>query len=282
MIDRIRSLFAKIFPRVGVPAAAGQFFLWDGIAPGSENQHGNEKINFMGKYRLVSNIHRPSITAFIPAKEKATGVAIIIAPGGGHKDIWIEHEGYAPAQWFCEHGIACFVLKYRLSKDVSSIYSVSEHALKDIQRAIRFVRSKSDSWGIEKNKIGVMGFSAGGELAGLAAINFDDGKENASDDIDKQSCYPDFQALIYPSDTRNFPVSKKSPPLFLLAGSLDSEIANDISKLYAKYQQAGSPAVLHIYENVDHGFGVQKSNKGKLADWPMQFYEWLSASGFIQ
>jgi len=154
MINRIRTLIANISPRAGLPASIpGEIFLWDGVAPGSGNQHGREKITINGKYRLISNIHRPSITAFIPAKEKATGGAVIIAPGGGHKDLWIGHEGYQPAQWFCEHGIASFVLKYRLARDVNSIYTVRQHALADMQRAIRLVRSRCSQWGIKKMQL---------------------------------------------------------------------------------------------------------------------------------
>jgi len=105
---------------------------------------------------------------------------------------------------------------------------------------------------------------------------FDDGKEKPDDEIDKQSSYPDFQALIYPADTNSFEVFQKSPPAFLLAGALDTEIAGDVSKLYMKYKQAGVPATLHIYENVNHGFGVQQSDNGAAAEWPTRFCEWLS------
>jgi len=282
-IDRIRRLLSHIAPFAKLPAVAyEEIFLWDDITPASVNRQDREKITVKRKHVLISNIHRPSLTPFIPPKEIATGAAIIIAPGGGHHDIWIDHEGYQPAQWLCARGIVAFVLKYRLAKDVNSIYTVQQHALADMQRAIRLVRSRCEQWGIKKNAIGVLGFSAGGELAGLAAIHFDDGKEKADDEIDKQSSYPDFQALIYPAGTNRFEVSEKSPPAFLLAGSLDAEIAADISKLYLKYQQAGVPATIHIYENVDHGFGVQQSNTGSVAEWPTQFYEWLSESGFLK
>lgn len=282
LFDRIRTLIANFFSISGEPSTAnGNFFLWEGSAPGSENREGKERIRLNGKYLLLSNIHRPSITAFFPPPNTATGAAIIIAPGGGHQDLWISHEGYKPAEWFSTNGIACFVLKYRLARQMNSGYSVNEHALADIQRAIRVVRHRATEWSINKNAIGVMGFSAGGELAGLSAINFDHGKEKPADEIDKESSYPDFQALIYPADTRDFQISKKSPPAFLLAGGLDEEIAEDISNLYSQFVQMGIPASLHIYQDVDHGFGVQDSNTGATAAWPKIFLEWLSDRSFL-
>ncbi len=235
-----------------------------------------EKVRFAkGHLRVVSNIHTPSIMPFIPAKN-TLGAAVIIAPGGGHSALWIDHEGYLPAQWLCEHGVAAFVLKYRLAMDVSSSYKVHEHALADIQRAIRMIRNQSAQWGIKKNLIGVMGFSAGGELAGLAAIHGGDIHEYPADAIDRESARPDFQALVYPADTSSFRVSKNFPPIFLLAGAKDFEIANEISVLYKKYQESGVHAELHIYEDAGHGFGVQKSNRGEMAKWPEQFLSWLS------
>jgi len=235
-----------------------------------------EKLRFAkGNLRVISNVHSPSIMPFIPAKN-TLGAGVIIAPGGAHSALWIDHEGYQPAKWLCEHGVAAFVLKYRLSMDVNSSYKVSQHALSDIQRAIRLVRHQHNQWGIKKSFIGVMGFSAGGELAGLAAIHGDDQKENAMDEIDRESALPDFQALIYPADTINFSVSKEYPPIFLLAGAKDTEIANDISVLHRKYQQLGLSSEIHIYDNVDHGFGVQKSNQGEVAGWLERFLEWLA------
>ena len=234
-----------------------------------------EKLRFAkGNLRVISNVHSPSIMPFIPAKN-TLGAGVIIAPGGGHSALWIDHEGYLPAKWLCEHGVAAFVLKYRLSMDVNSSYRVGQHALSDIQRAIRMVRNQHMQWGVKKSFVGVMGFSAGGELAGLAAIYGGDRQENAIDEIDRESARPDFQALIYPADTINFPVSKEYPPIFLLAGSKDTEIANEISVLHRRYQQLGSSSEIHIYDDVDHGFGVQKSNQGEVARWLERFLEWL-------
>jgi len=275
---------ARTFPASQAPVGTlDEIFLWTDNVPGSEGKQGKEKISIKGKYRLLSNIHNPSVTPFIPVQAVATGAAVIIAPGGGHCELWMDHEGYGPAHWLSEHGIAAFVLKYRLARDVNSTYSVRQHALADIQRAIRLVRSRSKEWGINNSAIGVMGFSAGGELAALAAIHFDNGRENPADEIDRQSSYPDFQALIYPADIDGFEISKNQPPVFLLGGYQDDpEISEGLTELYLKYKKAGVPAELHIYANADHGFGIQQSNTGAVALWPERFQQWLSDGGFLK
>src|SRR5262249_56496734 len=133
-----------------------------------------------------------------PAKDKATGTAVVIAPGGGHRELWVLHEGANEAKWLSDRGIAAFVLKYRLAREKGSPYKIAEHALQDGQRAIRLVRSRAKEWGIDPHRIGLMGFSAGGEVTALVCNNFDAGQENGSDPVERVSSRPDFQALIYP------------------------------------------------------------------------------------
>jgi acetyl esterase/lipase len=258
--------------------------LWPKGAPGSQGKSGPEKIRIAetGDH-LISNIHTPSITPYFPTREKATGAAVIIAPGGGHRELWIDHEGYNPARWFSERGIATFILKYRLARDENSTYTVEEHSLADIERAFRLVRSRAKEWGIDTARIGVMGFSAGGELAALAAMHFDKGKPSTDDDIDRESSRPAFQALIYPGGSDKFEVTKNSPPLFLIGGYNDRpDIAEGIAQLYLKYKKAGILAELHIYANAGHGFGIRKSNQGAVAGWPQRFTEWLADEGFLK
>ena len=113
---------------------------------------------------VLSNIHTPSITPYLPQPENATGAAVIIAPGGGHRELWVDHEGYAVAEWLSSHGIAGFVLKYRLAEEKDSKYTVEGTELADMKRAVRIVRARSKEWGINPEHIGVIGFSAGGEV----------------------------------------------------------------------------------------------------------------------
>ncbi len=257
--------------------------LWPNGAPGSENNKTiPEKIRVAetGDH-VVSDIHNPSITPFFPSPEKATGAAVIIAPGGGHRELWIDHEGYNPAKWLNDRGIAAFVLKYRLSRDVNSTYTIDEHELADIKRAIRVVRTRAGEWKIDSARIGVMGFSAGGEVAALSAMHFDRGDQSANDIVERASSRPAFQALIYPGNSGRFEVAKNSPPVFLLGGYGDrADIAEGLAQVYLKYKQAGVPAELHIYSNAGHGFGVRQTNKGAVQDWMQRLLDWLDDRRF--
>ena len=259
-----------------------ELLIWPNGAPESEGKSEKEKIKIFAGEKVISGVHHPSIIPYIPLPEKATGTAVIIAPGGGHKELWIDHEGHNPAIFFCERGIASFVLKYRLASEAQPAYTIHEHALADMQQAIRFVRSHADEWKINADRIGVMGFSAGGELAALSAMHFDGGKKNSLDEILQQSCKPDFQALVYPAGAKHFKVLKDSPPLFLLCGEDDREISTGVVKLFQMYKEAGIAAELHSYPDTGHGFGVRKSNSAAIANWPERFVDWLSALGFLK
>ena len=255
-----------------------EILLWAKGAPGSEGKTGKESVRITDQGdHVISSIHTPSITPYLPARGKATGVAIIIAPGGGHRELWIDHEGYNPGQWFSDRGIAVFVLKYRLAKEPNSTYTVDEHSLMDIQRAIRYVRSRAREWKIDPHKIGVMGFSAGGEVAALSAMRYDNGKEASADTIERKPCRPDFQVLIYPGNSGRYEVTKETPPAFFICGYNDREdISLGMSQLYEKYKKAGVPAELHIYATAGHGFGLRATNKGAASEWPERVEEWLT------
>ena len=276
-------LVCLLFSGSIVLAQPKEILLWSNGAPGSEGKTGNENIRIAetGDH-VISNIHHPSITLYLPAKDKATGAALIIAPGGGHRELWIDHEGHNPAKWLSERGIAVFVLKYRLAKDSNSTYTIDNDELADMQRAIRLVRSRAKEWGVDTARLGVMGFSAGGELAGLAAMYFDDVKINIKDPVDKETCRPTFQALIYPGNSFRLDVVKKSPPLFILGGFQDrKDIAEGIANLYNKYKEAGVSAELHIYANAGHGFGLRATNKGAVAGWLQRFLDWMDDMGLL-
>lgn len=258
-----------------------EILLWPNGAPGSEGKTGNEKLRLYEDEHILSNIHRPSVTVYLPPKEKANGAAVIVIPGGGHRELWITHEGYNIATWLSERGIAAFVLKYRLARDSNSTYTVDKESLSDAQRAIRLVRSRAKEWNVDTARIGVMGFSAGGEVAALAAMRFNDGHPGATDPVDRESSKPAFQALIYPGNSKRFEVAGNTPPVFLLAGYND-EIAKGIVDVYLKYKNANVPAELHIYSNAGHGFGIREKNTGAVTGWIDRFYDWLSDRGFLK
>lgn len=253
--------------------------LWEKGAPGSEAR-ASEAEKLEGSN--VVNVHNPSLTPFLPTKD-ATGTAVIIAPGGGHAKLCLGHEGYALAEWFRDHGIAAFVLKYRLAREKGSTYTIQDHAMADTRRAIRLVRSRAEEWGVRPDRIGVMGFSAGGELAAFAAMTNDAGKPDAAEKIEQMSSRPDFQALIYPGTSNLFSAEKGMPPLFIACGYGDRpDISEGMASLYLKYKAAGVKAELHIYSNAGHGFGFRPGTTTAAGRWPERFVEWLTDSGLLK
>lgn len=253
--------------------------LWPNGAPGSEARAAEpEKVDGSN----VTNVHNPSITPFIPSGD-STGVAVVIAPGGGHSKLCLGHEGYALAEWLRDHGIAAFVLKYRLAREKGSSYTIADHAMADARRALRAVRSRAQEWGVRQDRIGIMGFSAGGELAAFAAMKSDPGRADAADPVERASCRPDFQALIYPGTSDLFTVEKDMPPVFIACGYNDRpDIAKGMASLYLKYKEAGVKAELHIYSNTGHGFGYRPGTTTAAGDWPFRFREWLVDSGMMK
>ena len=253
-------------------------FLWPGVAPGSEGKSGEEKLRAQGDDQIVSSVHRPSLTVYLPSKASATGAAVIVAPGGSYRELWISHEGYRVADWLSRHGIAAFVLKYRLPNEEGSTYTTVT-ALSDMQRAVRTARARAAEWGIDPNRVGVMGFSAGAHLAGLAAAQHDDAVAHAADEIDRQSAKPAFQALIY-GPKINATYSKDTPQAFLACGGAD-DIAEGMPDLYKALRNAGVPTELHIYAGIGHGFGIRANNPPSVAGWIERFRDWMSDRGLL-
>ena len=267
-----------------IAAEPAEILLWPKGAPGSEGKTEKEVVEKSANgERKVWSIHSPSITPYLPAKGKATGGAVIIAPGGAHRFLCVDHEGYYVAQWFSERGIAAFVLKNRLAKETNSTYKIEVEALADTQRAVRLVRSRAKEWNINPQSIGLMGFSAGGELAALVSARFDGGKADSSDLVERESCKPDFQALIYPGRSRDIQPTKDQPPVFLACGYNDRpDISEGLAELYLRYKKAGVPAELHIYSSAGHGFGLRESSRGAVAGWTARFLDWLGDRGFLK
>jgi endo-1,4-beta-xylanase len=271
-----------VFSVIHICAAQAQHLsaisLWPNGEPGVILEGGEEIVRIYDPTgdHLISNVHNPSVIPYIPSKEKATGIAVVIAPGGGHREIWIDHEGNNVAKQLSENGIAAFILKYRLEGDENSTYTVEGHSVKDMLRAISLVRSRASEWNIDPDKIGVIGFSAGGQIAAMADINADSGRIDANDPIETFSSKPNFQALIYPAWINNLVLTEKSSPVFILGGFQDMEsISTGMAKLYLKYKEQNIPAELHIYANAGHGFGIRKGDKGASSKWPIALITWL-------
>lgn len=255
--------------------------LWPNGAPGSESRAAEpEKV----EGNNVCNVHNPTITPFVPAADKSSGTAVIICPGGGHSKLCLGHEGYALAEWFRDHGIAAFVLKYRLAREKGSTYTIQDHAMADARRAIRLIRSRAAEWHVKTDRLGILGFSAGGELAAFAAMTSDSGQKDAADLVERESSRPDFQGLVYPGTSGLFSAEKGMPPLFIAAGYSDRpDISEGMATLYLKYKAAGVKAEMHLFANAGHGFGYKPDAAPTAASrWPQRFTEWLTDSGLLE
>jgi endo-1,4-beta-xylanase len=266
---------------VPLPVAPGPVvLLWPGGAPGSEGQTAPEKAVAPGQ---VTSIHQPSIAVFLPAADKATGAAVLVIPGGGHRLLAIEHEGYNVGTWLREHGIAAFVLKHRLAREPGSTYRIEVESRQDAERAMRLVRSRASEWGIDPGRVGAMGFSAGGELVALIGMRGAEGAPEAPDRIDRLGSRPAFQALIYPGNSKAIVPTKDSPPAFLVCGANDrTDISEGLAEVYLRFKRAGASAELHVYSESGHGFGLRASTPPPTGDWPLRFRDWLGARGFLK
>jgi endo-1,4-beta-xylanase len=257
--------------------------LWPNGAPGSEGKTAKELVTTSARGELtVSSIHNPSITPYLPAKDKATGAAILVIPGGGHRVLAITHEGYNVGEWLRDRGVAAFVLKHRLAREAGSTYKIDVEAFADAQRAIRLIRSRAPEWNIDAGRLGTIGFSAGGELVALAGTRFDAGNAAAIDQIDKQPSRPDFLGLIYPGRSGDIIPTKETPPAFMACSYDDRpDISEGLAEVYLRFKRAGVPAELHIYGTGGHGFGLRQTNRRPVGTWIVRFEEWLAESGFL-
>jgi endo-1,4-beta-xylanase len=269
--------------------------LWPNGAPGSEKYQGKAEVyrlarssaSYTDDVLIISQVNSPSLTVFLPPKKIATGAAVIVAPGGGFSELWITSEGYRVADWLSQRGIAAFVLKYRLPRETESPYIMND-ALADMQRAIRIVESRAAEWDIDPGRVGIMGFSAGSMLAGIAGQRFDNRVNQPVDSVDQISAKPAFEALIYGTPFTGLRgakpmierVRKDTPPTFLLCGGADW-ISAGYPEAYQKLKDAGVPAELHIYAGIGHGFAIQPGNSKAISQWPERFYDWLFDSGFL-
>jgi endo-1,4-beta-xylanase len=258
--------------------------LWPKGAPGGEGNTAPEivRLNPDGEH-IISNIQEPTLLPYLPAADVATGAAVVVAPGGGHRELWMDHEGYAIGEWLSSHGVAAFVLKYRLAREDNSKYTVEGTELGDMQRAIRTVRSRSKEWGIDPARIGVMGFSAGGELAALASTHYDAGLPSSEDPVERWSSKPDFQALLYPAIPHDPRLTAQTPRAFLACGGDDRpDISQGLPELYLALSRLHVSTELHIYAGVGHGFGIRKANPAPVSGWTELFLEWLNAQGLLK
>jgi len=254
-------------------------YLWQHGAPGFESR----KIETEhAKDCWVKNIHSPSLTLYLPAKEKANGAAVIICPGGGHCELVFNSEGKDAADYFNSIGVTAFVLKYRLFREEGTPYT-QEHTLQDGHRAVRLVRQQAAAWNIDTSRIGLTGFSAGGELAGWVAFN--SAKENLAkpNSINQQKYSIDFLILVYPVPLAvPGSIQKDAPPLFMVAANDDECCSEPIVKLLQLYRNAKVKSEVHLYAQEKHAFNIGKRSVLKsINTWPQRMADWLSDNGYL-
>ncbi len=289
IISMRATLLLLLLCRVSPAATPAEVLLWPNGAPGSEGKTSPDVVESPNKdhgYLKVTNVHRPSLTVFLPPAEKASGAAMIIAPGGGHQFLNFDQEGTYVAEYLNSIGVAAFVLKYRLAREPGSTYKIEEHALADGQRAIRLLRSRAAEWNLNPARIGIMGFSAGGEVAALAATRFDAGKPDTSDAVDRQSSRPDFDALIYPGIRANdYTIPKDMPVTFLLCADNDRGPSTALSALYPMLKAAGIQTEVHAYATGGHGFGINPNTRNPspaATSWQLRLGDWLKQIGMLK
>jgi acetyl esterase/lipase len=255
--------------------------LWPNGAPGFEDRR-NEPEQTRGY--SIHNIHNPSLTVFLPPKAKANGAAALIFPGGGHRELVFKAEGSEPAEYLNNLGIAAFVLKYRLARETNSPYSLQKHPREDAQRAMRLIRSRAADWNLDTNRIGVMGFSAGGEVAAVLVYSATVGDPAASDPIERMDCHSDFQIVIYPGPL-GIPdqVPTNAPPAFFVVASDDTSHVGPVLSQLEKYRQARRPIEVHLYAHGGHGFNLgQRSKLKSIKVWPERMADWLADTGLLE
>jgi acetyl esterase/lipase len=282
----------------------GEIPLYEGAIPNSKPTPDREK-SAPSNHPSLSLVSRPTLRVFLPAKEKATGMGIVVVPGGGYQHLAIGHEGSEIAEKLNEIGIAAFVLKYRLPSDETMV-DKTIGPLQDAQRAIQLVRLNAGKWGVDTGRVGIIGFSAGGHLASTAGTHFNKVRIDNPNNI---SLRPDFMILMYPvisfadsichrgsresligkhpseelvrEYSNELQVTPATPPAFLVQAEDDNvvPVANSI-RFYEALQRNKVPAEMHLYPHGGHGFGLHNNTTGD--QWFDRLKTWLEDNGWLK
>jgi len=277
--------------------------IWPGKAPEESSDIGPERsrmspqldrkqVEVTEPTKLLTDVSKPSITIYRPAKENETGTAMLICPGGGYWNLYWQLEGEEVAAWLNSIGVTGIILKYRVPRRPDEPRGEpARRPLQDAQRAVSLVRSKAQEWNIDPQRIGMVGFSAGGHLAIATATNFEKRTYEPIDDVDKVSCRPDFAIPVYSGYLKakdkdelaaGLSVPSGTPPVFLVHGGEDIVSPPEGSVvMYLALKRAGVPAELHIYAGAAHDFGVRKSDH-PYATWTDSCAKWLRQQGLLK
>jgi acetyl esterase/lipase len=263
--------------------------LWPGKPPGDPDGIEEKETPGDRGIKQVASTGHPTIAIYSPSKEKNTGAAIVVAPGGGYRVLAFEHEGTQVGEWLASIGVTAVLLKYRVPQRPGD--GENKAPLQDAQRAISLTRSRAAEWGIDPARIGILGFSAGGHLAANAETNYDHRAYEALDAADQMSCRPDFAILIYPGGvldrqdkeklSSQMRITKETPPSFLAVSSDDKGSAPGTLKLFQAMREAGVSAELHVFSTGGHGWGMRKSDQ-TFGGWTARCEEWMRARGLLK
>ena len=254
--------------------------LWPNGAPGFESRKDEPE---QAKDWWVKNIHNPSLTVFLPPPEKANGCAVVVAPGGGFRELVFNGEGVQVAEFLNGLGVTVFALKYRLPNEANSPYSFKE-VRQDAYRAMRLVRSRAAEFHIDPHRIGMLGFSAGGAVVMMVAFEPGDGDVKAADLIDRANGRPDFEMMVYPGGKPPAKIPADAPPAFLLCANDDENGCDEVTMdLVAKFREARVPVELHLLARGKHAFNMgDRSSLASVKGWPQRMADWLSDSGYLK
>jgi acetyl esterase/lipase len=289
------SVVAAVLAQTSRPVRAegdgSSMFVWPKFAPGETSlETGTKQPNRPDEKPPVTRVvkvRRPGLDLFLPERNPS-GTALLILPGGGFGKVVPDKEGSEAAPWLNSLGIAAFVLSYRTNEVTPKDEPAFVRPLQDAQRALRLLRANAEKWNLKSDRIGVLGFSAGGQVA--AVLHTADGKAayESLDEIDKRSCRPDFSMLVYPwrvYDSKTdallpqIKFTKETPPAFIVHTHDDASTSLGSVLIYAGLKRNGVPAELHVYQNGGHGYGMRAVPNSDIGTWPDRATDWLKRRG---
>ena len=265
--------------------------VWADLAPNETSRDTGTSQPTKGEAKpidRVSGVRRPTLDVY-PAKNNPSGTAVIILPGGGFGYVVPNLEGSEAAQWLNEIGITAFVLRYRTKEAAAPGEPLWQRPLQDAQRALRLVRHEAKRWKINPDRLGILGFSAGGQVGSILHTQGEQAAYDSRDEIDKASCKPAFSLLIYPwqvIDSKGelleaIKVTEQSPPAFIVHTHDDASSAIGAAKIYIELKKHNVSAELHVYQNGGHGYGVRDQANSVISSWPARATEWFKIRGLL-
>lgn len=273
--------------------------LWNGKVPGIIAAKGQERDTTDAEGRMVAgkpvvrlgDVSEPMLTVYPADEQKNTGAAVMVCPGGGYNILAYDLEGSEVCEWLNSIGVTGILLKYRVPRPAGEGRADGPPVgpLMDAQRALSIVREHAQEWGIRSDRIGVLGFSAGGNLAARLATNFETRAYDLLEEVDKISCRPDFAVLIYPAYlyeegdeliAPNLPISDRTPPMFLTMAFDDRVGPENILRMGIALKRQEIPAEVHLYPTGGHGYGLRPSEH-QATTWPARCEAWMQANGWL-